>query len=148
MTIGKRLNQAFGYILAILVVLFVFNSIALLNQRSVSHKAELVADAASLSARAHNSLLESNLHLTNYLLSGDTREIEQLRLSTDDTQATIDAARRAAPTDTVHDKFDATASLFAAWKRDFAQQLIAKRQQVDAGNATVADLQIFYLNQR
>src|SRR5262249_17263204 len=31
------------------------------------------------------------------------------------------------------------------WVSDFAQPMMQKRRQVDAGNATVADLQIFYL---
>jgi methyl-accepting chemotaxis protein len=33
----------------------------------------------------------------------------------------------------------------AAWLTEFAQPLLQKRKEVDAGNATVADLQIYYL---
>ena len=32
-----------------------------------------------------------------------------------------------------------------SWAEDFAKPMIAKRHQVDAGDATVSDLQIFYL---
>jgi methyl-accepting chemotaxis protein len=35
----------------------------------------------------------------------------------------------------------------AAWAKDFAAPLVEKRKQVDAGNQTVAELQIFYLQQ-
>ncbi len=31
------------------------------------------------------------------------------------------------------------------WAREFAAPLLEKRKQVDAGNSTVAELQIFYL---
>ena len=33
----------------------------------------------------------------------------------------------------------------ASWADNFAKPLLAKRHQVDAGDATVSDLQIFYL---
>src|SRR5216683_1228283 len=33
----------------------------------------------------------------------------------------------------------------ASWSDNFAKPLIAKRHQVDSGDATVSDLQIFYL---
>ena len=33
----------------------------------------------------------------------------------------------------------------ASWADNFAKPLIAKRHQVDSGDATVSDLQIFYL---
>ena len=32
-----------------------------------------------------------------------------------------------------------------AWSKEFAQPLIEKRKDVDSGNATVAELQIYYL---
>jgi hypothetical protein len=32
-----------------------------------------------------------------------------------------------------------------AWGKEFAQPLIEKRKDVDSGNATVAELQIYYL---
>ena len=31
------------------------------------------------------------------------------------------------------------------WSREFAEPLVQKRKDVDSGNATVAELQIFYL---
>ncbi len=33
----------------------------------------------------------------------------------------------------------------SAWVTEFAQPMLQKRREVDAGNATVADLQIYYL---
>ena len=37
------------------------------------------------------------------------------------------------------------AQLELSWGKEFAQPLIEKRKDVDSGNATVAELQIYYL---
>ena len=50
-----------------------------------------------------------------------------------------------AGTDTVRTALIQVESMEASWGDNFAKPLLAKRHQVDSGDATVSDLQIFYL---
>src|ERR1700683_5712901 len=86
MTIGKKLYMNFGIILAMVVVLFLVNLLAV--QREHSDKA---GAAASLKLTDNTNaerfqMMQNRLYLSNYLLSGDTREVDRmnegLRIST------------------------------------------------------------------
>src|SRR5580693_9945361 len=78
MTIGKKLYMNFGIILTMVVVLFLVNLLAV--QREHSAKA---AAAASLQLKDNTNaerfqVMQNRLYLSNYLLSGDTREVDRM----------------------------------------------------------------------
>jgi methyl-accepting chemotaxis protein len=90
-------------------------------------------------------MMQNRLSLSNYLLSGDTREVERLndgmrvleeKLQTGESLTTSEQQR------TALEKVQASEQ---NWAREFAAPLMDKRKEVDSGNATVAELQIFYL---
>src|SRR6202790_2986845 len=78
MTIGKRLYLSFGFILVLVVGLFVLNYTAVRRE----HAAKAAAAASLELEKATNSvrfqMMQNRLYLSNYLLSGDTREVDRM----------------------------------------------------------------------
>jgi methyl-accepting chemotaxis protein len=150
MTISKtsiryRLYKSFGIVLFMVLVLFVINYTAMLRERSAkeaSTQAMLLAEATD---KIRFQMMQNRLNLSNYLLSGDTREIEHM---TDGSRKLADALQGAialASSDQQKDALNRVLSSEQSWGREFAEPLVQKRKDVDSGNATVAELQIFYL---
>jgi methyl-accepting chemotaxis protein len=140
MTIQKKLYLNFGAILGIMVLLFFVSIFAMQRERSAKTSA-----AATESVRFQ--MMQNRLTLANYLLSGDTNELKTLQEGTARlTDLIRDAESKASSKDQVEalTKLD---SMEKDWNGDFAAKMIAKRKDVDGGNATVADLQIKYLQE-
>jgi methyl-accepting chemotaxis protein len=145
MTIGKRLYWGFGAILAIMAFLLVINILTVMRQYSARDAVKTTfADVQSIE-NVRYKIIENRLSLGNYLLSGDLRDedktnkgISELQdLFNDGEEKANDAALRSSLVQVQGNERD--------WADNFAKQMIAKRHQVDSGDATVSDLQIFYL---
>jgi methyl-accepting chemotaxis protein len=145
MTIGKRLYLGFGVILGILGLLFIVNIVAGFRERS--------ARADYKSARENIRMIESvryqimlNRHnMDNFLLSGDPRDEEKVNKGFGDINDLIRRGESQTSSDSVKTALIQVESTEASWADNFAKPLLAKRHQVDSGDATVSDLQIFYL---
>jgi methyl-accepting chemotaxis protein len=91
-------------------------------------------------------LSQNQIHLNNYLLSGDTSEAEKVFAGA----SQVDDAIRSTESKATAEERIPLERLDVAeqdWLEHFARPLIEKRKQVDSGNGTVAELQIFYLKQ-
>ena len=71
MTIGKKLYVNFGIILTMVVVLFLVNWSAVRRE----HAAKELADTTNA---VRFQMMQNRLYLSNYLLSGDTREVDRM----------------------------------------------------------------------
>src|SRR5258708_16338133 len=71
MTIGKKLYVNFGIILTMVVVLFLVNWSAVQRE----HSAKQLADTTNA---VRFQMMQNRLYLSNYLLSGDTREVDRM----------------------------------------------------------------------
>jgi methyl-accepting chemotaxis protein len=145
MTIGKKLYMNFGIILAMVVVLFLVNLLAV--QRELSAKA---GAAASLKLTDNTNaerfqMMQNRLYLSNYLLSGDTREVDRMNEGLRILNQKLEEGQALATSDKTKTALTRAQQLETAWSHEFAQPLIDKRKDVDSGNATVAELQIYYL---
>ena len=145
MTIGKRLYWGFGAVLAIMAFLLVINILTVMRQYSARDAVKsTLADVQTIESVRYK-MIENRLSLGNYLLSGDLRDedktnkgISELQnLLSDGEEKANDAALRSSLVQVQGNERD--------WADNFAKQMIAKRHQVDSGDATVSDLQIFYL---
>src|SRR6202451_3056432 len=145
MTIGKKLYLNFGAVLAMVVVLFLINLIAVQREHSAKAAASQALQMAATTDKIRFQMMQNRLSLSNYLLSGDTREVDRLndgmrvleeKLQTGESLTTSEQQR------TALEKVQASEQ---SWAREFAAPLMDKRKEVDSGNATVAELQIFYL---
>ncbi len=145
MTIRKKLYLNFGAVLAMVVVLFLVNLTAVQREHSAKAAASRALAMAETTDQITFQMMQNRLHLSNYLLSGDPREVDQLnegirilteKLQNSQTQASSEQQRLAL------EKLEKNEQ---AWMSEFATPVADKRKDVDAGNATVAELQIYYL---
>jgi methyl-accepting chemotaxis protein len=127
------------------VVLFLINLIAVQREHSAKAAASQALQMAATTDKIRFQMMQNRLSLSNYLLSGDTREVERLndgmrvleeKLQTGESLTTSEQQRTA---------LEKVQSSEQNWAREFAAPLMDKRKEVDSGNATVAELQIFYL---
>src|SRR5215472_6175101 len=138
MTIGKKLYAGFGVILGILAVLLVVNIITGLT-------ASRALDSVRTVESVRYQIMLNRLNINNFLLSGDPRDEEKVNKGLTDMTDLFKRGASQASNDDVHTALIQVESTEASWADNFAKPLIAKRHQVDSGDATVSDLQIFYL---
>ncbi len=145
MTIGKKLYAGFGLILAILSLLFVVNIVAGFKERSARTEASLAVDSVRTVESVRYQIMLNRLNMNNFLLSGDPRDEEKVNKGLNDITDQIKRGEANASSEAVRTALIQVESTEASWADNFAKPLIAKRHQVDSGDATVSDLQIFYL---
>ena len=146
MTINKKLHLGFGVILGVLSLLVAVTIIALIMGRGTKDAMKNALDSAQATEEIRFQIMQDRVSLTNYLLSGDNREIDKLNAGmTKVGDQTREASAKSEGQ--IQDIFNKANEGEREWFEKFATPLIEKRKQVDAGNATVAELQIFYLQQ-
>ncbi len=145
MTIGKKLYVGFGSILSILVALFVVNLIAGFKESSARKDASTALESVRAIESVRYQIMLNRLNLNNFLLSGDPRDEERVTRGLLDVSAIMKRGESQAGSDLLRTSLIQVEGTEASWADNFAKPLIAKRHQVDSGDATVSDLQIFYL---
>jgi methyl-accepting chemotaxis protein len=145
MTIGKKLYVNFGAVLAMVLVLFLVNYFAVQREHSAKAAASQALSLADATDKIRFQMMQNRLYLSNYLLSGDTREIDRMNEGERLLNEKLETAETFANSDQQRQSLAKVQQSEQAWARDFAAPLVDKRKDVDAGNATVAELQIFYL---
>jgi methyl-accepting chemotaxis protein len=145
MTIGKKLYVGFGSILVILVILFLVNLFSGLKERSARADASMALESVRAIESVRYQIMLNRNNLNNFLLSGDPRDEDKVNHGLVDISELIKRGESAAGSDILRTALIQVESTEASWADNFAKPLLAKRHQVDAGDATVSDLQIFYL---
>src|SRR5579863_407184 len=145
MSIKKQLYLSFGFVLLMVVVMFIVNVTAVQREHDAKKAAQQSLDLEGATNAVRSQMMQNRLYLSNYLLSGDTREVDRmnegLRLLTDK----LEQGHTLAVSDQEKTALAKVEQLEQSWGKEFAQPLIEKRKEVDSGNATVAELQIYYL---
>jgi methyl-accepting chemotaxis protein len=145
MTIRKRLYLGFGVILGFLLVLFTINTFAGFRQRAASADAKTALDSVGTIEAVRTQIMLNRLNMNNFLLSGDPRDEEKVNKGLTDISETIKRGEASAKNESLRTALIQVESTESSWADNFAKPLLAKRHQVDSGDATVSDLQIFYL---
>src|SRR2546428_6290711 len=145
MTIGKKLYVNFGAVLAMVLVLFLVNLIAVQREHSAKAPASQALELADATDRVRFQMMQNRLYLSNYLLSGDTREVDRMNDGVRMLAEKLQSSRALANSDQQRTALEKVLQTEQNWAREFAVPLVEKRKEVDGGNATVAELQIFYL---
>src|SRR6267378_1288454 len=145
MTIGKKLYLGFGSILSILVLLLIVNLIAGLKESSARKEASMALESVRAIELVRYQIMLNRLNMNNFLLSGDPRDEEKVNKGLTDIVDMIKRGGSQANNEAVRTALIQVESTEASWADNFAKPLMAKRHQVDSGDATVSDLQIFYL---
>jgi len=145
MTIGKKLYLGFGLILGIMLFLFAINLLSVVKENKA--RAAVTATLADVQTMDHVrfQMMENRQYLGNYLLSGDLRDEDKANHGIIDLQTLVRDAETRAHFPSLRAALQEVEETEHSWADNFARPLIAKRHQVDAGDTTVSDLQIFYL---
>src|SRR3982074_3478277 len=78
MTIGKKLYVNFGIILTMVVVLFLVNLVAVQREHAARPAAAASLQLTDATDAVRFQMMQNRLYLSNYLLSGDTREVDRM----------------------------------------------------------------------
>src|ERR1700732_1059499 len=78
MTIGKRLYVNFGIILTMVLVLFLVNLVAVQREHAAKAAAAASLQLTDATNAVRFQMMQNRLYLSNYLLSGDTREVDRM----------------------------------------------------------------------
>ena len=144
-TIRYKLYKSFAIVLSMVVLLFVVNYVAVRREQSAKGEYQQAMLLEEATDKIRFQMMQNRLYLSNYLLSGDTREVERMsegsRKLADSLQNAIALAGSVQQKDALNRVFSSEQN----WSREFGEPLVQKRKDVDSGNATVAELQIFYL---
>src|ERR1700735_2032732 len=147
MTIGKKLFSGFGAIVAIMIALFIVSVLTISREHAARSLAPATLNDLTAIENIRFHVMLEELVLRNFLLSGDVRDEGELA----STHTTINTQLRDAESHASDPALRSTLLRVEdaehGWMDNFAKPLIAKRHQVDGGDATVSDLQIFYLQQ-
>jgi len=145
MNIKKKLYISFGIILGTVLILLAINLYGVHREHETKAAAQSSIDMTEATSVVRFQMMQNRLHLQNYLLSGDTRDVEKMN---DGERLLSDALHHAqdlASSTQQRGSLEKVQALEQGWNTDFANPLVDKRRAVDGGNATVAELQIFYL---
>ncbi len=145
MTIGKKLYVNFGIILTMVVVLFLVNLVAVQREHAAKAAAAASLQLTDATNTVRFQMMQNRLYLSNYLLSGDTREVDRMNDGMRALNSKLEEGKSLANSEQERTALEKVLQLEQTWGKEFAQPLIDKRKDVDSGNATVAELQIFYL---
>ena len=145
MTIGKRLYLGFGVILGILGLLFIVNIVAGFREQSARKDATSALENVRTIESVRYQIMLNRHNMDNFLLSGDPRDEEKVNKGFGDINDLVKRGEAQSSSDSVKTALIQVESTEASWADNFAKPLLAKRHQVDSGDATVSDLQIFYL---
>ncbi|PYY14222.1 MAG: hypothetical protein DMG61_10645 [Acidobacteria bacterium] len=144
MTIAKKLYWGFGGMIALALILALVNQFALWREQAAKRKIDRSFQVLRDTSTLQYLLSQNQIHLNNYLLSGDSSEADKVLSGVTQLDEAIHrtevkaTAEEQIPLERLNDaEHD--------WAEHFARPLIEKRRQVDSGNGTVAELQIFYL---
>jgi methyl-accepting chemotaxis protein len=133
--------------LATLTIVFLVNGYSALRERSSRSDAQAAMDSVQTIEAVRLQIMLNRLALNNFLLSGDPRDEEKVNKGMTELADTLKRgeAQSQSLSDTLRTALIQVESTEASWGDNFAKPLLAKRHQVDSGDATVSDLQIFYL---
>src|SRR4051812_25721107 len=92
MSIGKKLYYGFGGILGLLLLLSVVNGLAMRSSRGAQDKTARLFTEQRLASDIGFQMMQNRQFLGSYLLSGDTREAENLAAGAEKLQKSLDEA--------------------------------------------------------
>jgi methyl-accepting chemotaxis protein len=155
MSIGKKLYLGFGSILAIVLVMFGINIFAALNEQSTKKVYEDAIKTTQALGKLDRAMMDNGSRLRDFLLTGDVKDgdllsSERIKQGVAEVEQSIHAAEDSVSSlgsnrDKARQLLAEVRDIEKRWKQEFADPLMDKRRQGDAGNGTANDLQVVYL---
>src|SRR5207244_11739536 len=131
MTIGKKLYINFGAVLAMVVVLFLVNMIAVQREHAAKSSAQQSMEMSDATDHIRFQMMQNRLYLSNYLLSGDSREVDRMNEGVRQLNEYLQDSQKLASSDQQHSALDGVGKNETAWVGEFAQPMLQKRSEVE-----------------
>jgi methyl-accepting chemotaxis protein len=149
-TIGRKLGFGFGAILAVMVFLAIVDLAAVRHEQTTKDTYQKAIQMVTQLSSLKQSVMNDRLHLRNFLLNGDSRESDLLTKGADEVDRQLTTIEEttsylSGEGERARQLLEAVRAAEKDWMTNFATPLMDKRRQVDGGSATVAELQIAYL---
>jgi methyl-accepting chemotaxis protein len=147
MTIGKKLYLRFGAILAIMLFLLVLNIFTVRRQFAArAAVASTLFDVQTIESVRYK-IMENRVALGDYLRSGDRRDEDRVNKGVNDLRQLLHQGEGMAQDPDLRGALSQVEENERVWADNFAGSMMVKRHQVDAGKATVSELEAYYLQQ-
>ena len=127
MSISKRLYMNFGAVLAMVIVLFLVNLIAVQREHSAKQAASLALEMKGSTNSVRFQMMQNRLFLRNYLLSGDSREVERMNEGVRQLNDSLQKSAKLASSDQQRSALTRCRKTRDAWVSEFAQPMLQKR---------------------
>lgn len=145
MTIHKKLYYGFGSVVMMLILLSITGTTTVQRERAARAAAASAMEEVQYVESLRFQIMQNRLFLRNYLLSGGAEDEKKLHQGVDDLSKLFRKGQDAPRAEILRSTLLKTEANEQDWVANFADPLVAKRHQVDSGHATVADLQVSYL---
>jgi methyl-accepting chemotaxis protein len=145
MKIAWRLYLGFGAILALLLILFSMNIFTVRREYNARDAVAATLTDVQTIESVRFQMMENRLYLGNYLLSGDLRDEDKTNKGVAQLFEQLKESESKATDSNLRNALSQVDEAEHNWFENFAKPMIAKRHQVDSGDTTVSDLQIYYL---
>src|SRR5882672_4894148 len=133
MNIRKKLYLSFGGILATVLILAVVILLAVWREHETKAAAQRSMDMTQATSIVRFEMMQNRLHLQNYLLSGDTRDVDKMNEGVHRLGDALHRAQGLVNDDQQHTSLDKVQQSEQSWSAEFAAPLVEKRRQVDSG---------------
>src|SRR5438445_430049 len=144
MTIGKKLYWGFGLVLGLVVVVSLITLSVMGYERLSVHKMETLFDVQRTTSEISTRMMENHQKMDYYLLSGVPQALVEVQKGQAELEGKLEKLIASSSDSDVKQNLQRVLDTEKRWKIEFVEPLIEKRKQVDSGNMTVDQLQLFY----
>src|SRR5215468_11614938 len=121
MTLGKKLYGSFGIVLLLVLVLFLVNYRAVKREHDAKEAAKESLDLADATDAVKFQMMQNRLYLSNYLLSGDTREVDRMNEGIRHLNDKLEKTQALANSEQEKAALEKVQQLKQNWAKEFAQ---------------------------
>jgi len=132
MNIKKKLYISFGIILGTVLALLAINLYGVHREHETKAAAQSSIDMTEATSLVRFQMMQNRLHLQNYLLSGDTRDVEKMNDGEHQLGDALRHTEELANSQQQRSSLERVQRLEQGWNTDFAGPLVEKRRAVDS----------------
>src|SRR5437016_2586093 len=144
MTIGKKLYWGFGLVLILVTVVSLITLSVMGYERVSVQRMQTLFAAQRTTSEISTRMMENHQKMDYYLLSGVPQALVEVQKGQAELESKLTNLIAASTDADVKDNLKRVLDTEKRWKIEFVEPLIEKRKQVDSGNMTVDQLQLFY----
>jgi methyl-accepting chemotaxis protein len=140
MKIRNKLLVRFGALLIVMLVVFIFSTIAMFRERGAKTSLSSALDLSQATENVRHQMMENRMALSNYLLTGAGTELDRLHEGNTHTYDLLREAQGKATDTNQRAGLSRIEAIEREWYSTFADRFIQEHKDVDAGKINANDL--------